>query len=141
MSYHKWHYNNVYLKSEHWKKLRQACFDRDGHKCLDCGTTENLRAHHVQYRDSPYQTKLCDVETLCDKCHERAHQIKRFNGEVVSIKQMPHCLKPVFASRPEWEKKQERKAVRKRKQKWDRQKLYFDTIRANGTQFRPRARY
>lgn len=94
----------VYLASQHWQRIRSAAIARDGGKCVDCGSNQGLQVHHWQYRDSPYQTQLRDVYTVCRSCHEKTHDIKRnASGRVVSVKQMPSYLKPVFAdtNRPE----------------------------------------
>lgn len=90
----------VYLASQHWQRIRLAAMDRDKHKCVDCGVSEGLQVHHWQYRESPYQTKLQDVYTVCQACHEKAHDIKRDeSGRVVSLAQMPSYLKPKLADR------------------------------------------
>ena len=54
------------------KKLRaQACFKRDGHKCLRCGATSGLSPSHIypQGRYPRMKWELDNVKTLCWACH------------------------------------------------------------------------
>ena len=54
------------------KRLRaQACFTRDGHKCLKCGTTGGLSPSHIypQGRYSKMKWEIDNVKTLCWACH------------------------------------------------------------------------
>jgi len=49
--------------------------ERDGHRCVDCGTAGN-HAHHVK-RKSAYPDLADDVGngvTLCGKCHAARHK-------------------------------------------------------------------
>lgn len=51
---------------------------RDG-KCLDCGSVENLHAHHVLPKSTHPELKL-DVSngrTLCYGCHKKWHEANR----------------------------------------------------------------
>lgn len=54
------------------KRLRQAfregVFERDGHRCVFCGSTENLDAHHITDRHSMPNDgyALSNGITLCD---------------------------------------------------------------------------
>jgi 5-methylcytosine-specific restriction endonuclease McrA len=62
----------LYLRSPEWQEKRQAVFERDGHKCRACSSTENLHAHHVTY-DRKYNESLYDLVTLCATCHDFVH--------------------------------------------------------------------
>jgi len=73
----KWRRN--YQKSEAFKEkrrlrdfarysLREQILARDNHKCVICGSSENLELHHKNYsRD------LKDVITICKGCHNKEH--------------------------------------------------------------------
>jgi len=43
---------------------------RDGYKCVRCGSTEKLAAHHKMGTKSH---RIEDLETLCQKCHHAEH--------------------------------------------------------------------
>jgi len=62
-----------YLKTDHWKQFRASAHERDGGKCVKCGSTDRVQVHHHNYR-FPFETcTLEDVETLCLECHRREH--------------------------------------------------------------------
>lgn len=60
-----------------WQKMRLDVFSRDGFKCRHCGASETtLHAHHRFYisgRD-PWEYDPESIITLCEKCHEDAHE-------------------------------------------------------------------
>jgi hypothetical protein len=78
---------SVRLMREH-RKWMDAVKARDG-KCLRCGSTENLEAHHIvelaellkrhgvttreQARETPELWDLDNGETLCRRCHYAHH--------------------------------------------------------------------
>jgi 5-methylcytosine-specific restriction endonuclease McrA len=65
--------NRPYSVSEtELKRLRaQACFKRDGGRCLKCGATGGLSPSHIypQGRYSRMKWELDNVKTLCWACH------------------------------------------------------------------------
>lgn len=63
-----------YLESSHWKKLRLEAFKRDGYKCVKCGSPWSLRGHHKRYRKDIRSCTVSDIETLCNRCHEKHHK-------------------------------------------------------------------
>lgn len=84
-----------YLRSDHWDKLRTCVLDRDGHRCVRCGSSRRLQAHHKFYRDDWEEAQPSDLETLCKACHEKEHPDKR--GEVVVTIEVRQTV-----SRPVW---------------------------------------
>ena len=60
-----------FLKTEEWKQIAQMVKERDGHKCVICGSTENLNAHHIGYEGDCLDEN--DIVTLCNRCHECLH--------------------------------------------------------------------
>jgi len=58
--------------SKAWVK---AVKDRDGWKCVECGATDSLHAHHIKrWRDHPaLRYDVDNGKTLCHPCHEEAH--------------------------------------------------------------------
>lgn len=76
-------YRFGFLKSDWWKNLRLACLARDDAKCRVCGKRDMSNdAHHVRYRETWRETKLCDLRTLCRDCHEKAHSMIREYGKL-----------------------------------------------------------
>ena len=52
--------------------------ERDGHRCVRCDSTKDLRVHHrVRVADGG-PNALWNLVTLCDPCHlaERARQVE-----------------------------------------------------------------
>ena len=60
-----------FLNTEEWKQIAQMVKERDGHKCVICGSTENLNAHHIGYDGDRMNEN--DIVTLCNRCHECLH--------------------------------------------------------------------
>lgn len=57
------------------KAWSAAVRQRDGHKCVECGATGKLHAHHIKpWKDN--EALRFDVQngaTLCPPCHQKAH--------------------------------------------------------------------
>lgn len=54
-----------------YKRWRNSVFERDGHKCVLCESTENLQADHI-LPFATHEDKRLDVSngrTLCKTCH------------------------------------------------------------------------
>ena len=49
-----------------WHKLTKSVRARDGHRCLECGATEELVVHHLQ---AGAYTDPGNMVTLCRQCH------------------------------------------------------------------------
>ena len=60
-----------FLKTDEWKQIAQMVKERDGYKCVICGSTENLNAHHIGYDGDCLNEN--DIVTLCNRCHECLH--------------------------------------------------------------------
>ena len=63
-----------YTSNNHkWRKVRLLVLERDGWKCVKCGSTENLEVDHkVEPRDGGAAfPPLSGLWTLCKKCHSR----------------------------------------------------------------------
>lgn len=82
-----------YLKSWHWKDLRQRVLARDNHRCVQCGATRELQAHHTFYRQDWYDAKITDLITLCRPCHRQTHGMKPKRLKPVKQRQ-PRQIKP-----------------------------------------------
>lgn len=87
----------------------QSVKKRDGYKCVACGSTESLEAHHIieKYRNSNLEKRLDNGITLCRKCHRAIHK-GSFNPKgsklqplEVSFKQVQNSIKSHAESKGE----------------------------------------
>lgn len=68
--------HDAYLKTPEWRNLRALVLKRDGGKCQGCLVANATQVHHLHYRR--WKRELaCDLVSLCDRCHERAHEEPR----------------------------------------------------------------
>ena len=74
-----------FLNSGEWKEVAEMVKERDNHKCVICGSTENLNAHHLRYRADRLDED--DIITVCNNCHQCLHnavdEIKKTAGHGV----------------------------------------------------------
>lgn len=70
------------LQDERWKEKRRKIISRDSCRCTWCGSDSNLQVHHKYYEKfpnndfvDPWDYPDESLVTLCEKCHERAHEI------------------------------------------------------------------
>lgn len=49
---------------------RRNCYERDGWKCVKCGSTENLTLDHVIPRVLGGKDWLKNLQTLCKPCNQ-----------------------------------------------------------------------
>lgn len=49
--------------------LRQAIHQRDGWRCLHCGTTERLELDHIRPWSKGGKTEIGNLQTLCRSCN------------------------------------------------------------------------
>lgn len=61
-----------------------AVKERDGWKCVECGSTDNLETHHIKrWVDHPeLRFDLDNGVTLCNSCHKREHRSKSWRKYV-----------------------------------------------------------
>ena len=67
------------LRDHRWWILRNCVIARDGNRCAECGSMDNLQVHHLRYLRGrkAWQYRLVDLMTLCRSCHARAHGRER----------------------------------------------------------------
>jgi 5-methylcytosine-specific restriction endonuclease McrA len=79
------HHNPEYgelLQRSEWSQKREVVLKRDGHRCLNCGSENNLQVHHRQYHrhvrtgsyKKPWDYKDQYLITLCFDCHKVGHK-------------------------------------------------------------------
>lgn len=64
------------LRDPRWQKLRLQILERDGWRCLRCGTGEKtLNVHHKHYQAGlePWEYPAASLETICEDCHAAEH--------------------------------------------------------------------
>lgn len=68
-------------KKEIRNRFREAVFFRDRHKCVVCGASGNLDAHHITDRNEiPNGGYVAENGiSLCPKCHDLAEDFHRGN--------------------------------------------------------------
>ena len=64
-----------------YREWRKSILERDGHKCIVCGNTEHLHAHHIISfsRYPEFRFSLGNGITLCEDCHSKAHNGNQFS--------------------------------------------------------------
>lgn len=75
-------YRNVYLKSDHWKSLRDEKLTINP-RCEKCKISVCLDVHHINYRGL-YDVRMEDLQTLCRICHNQEHEEKDKRPKYVS---------------------------------------------------------
>jgi hypothetical protein len=64
-----------YLRSDHWKGLRQKK-RKNGARCGICAATENIDTHHLLYKNL-FDVETSDLRLLCRRCHFLTHDLMR----------------------------------------------------------------
>lgn len=57
-------------------KLKTSIKNRDEHHCQNCGTTENLRIHHIDYIKDNLDE--CNLITVCNSCNVKANFMRPY---------------------------------------------------------------
>ncbi|MHB8485804.1 MAG: HNH endonuclease [Candidatus Acidiferrales bacterium] len=61
------------LDRQAYDELRKQVLERDGWRCQNCGSSENLQVHHIQSRGRLGADTLANLITLCACCHRDVH--------------------------------------------------------------------
>ena len=66
------------FKDPRWQKTRLEVLNRDQWRCRACGKGDKtLNVHHLFYSpdliDTPWECPNTHLMTLCDECHQDAH--------------------------------------------------------------------
>lgn len=71
-------FHKKYIRTPEFQEVRDAVFERDGHRCVLCGRTENLVCHHTSYKHlgQHNQAEIDDCVTLCQLDHVNHHRGK-----------------------------------------------------------------
>lgn len=65
-----------------YREWRTKVFQRDGYRCVVCGTNHNLQAHHIEHwkENKVLRYEVENGITLCRKCHLKEHGGSWRNG-------------------------------------------------------------
>lgn len=83
-------YGELLFRRE-WKEKRKHIMERDGNRCVICGSTEDLQIHHRQYRFNevtnrkvmPWDYPDKCLITLCKSCHEKGHRLHEIPTKII----------------------------------------------------------
>ena len=64
----------VKLRPEEYIELRERVFERDGYRCVRCGSPGPLQAHHLQFRSQQGGDIEDNLITLDSLCHDKLHR-------------------------------------------------------------------
>ena len=67
-------------------KIRPVIFKRDNHRCVKCGSTENITIHHKLRKGKGGDDSEKNLMTLCYKCHAEEHK-----NEPIYNAMIKHC--------------------------------------------------
>jgi hypothetical protein len=71
---------DLYLKTEHWKIVREMALEHFERRCGVCNSSENLHVHHRTYERRGKEDPR-DVIVLCRACHRIFHDNGRLAKE------------------------------------------------------------
>ena len=57
--------------------VRTRVLERDGWRCQECGSTQNLQVHHMRRRSQLGGDVMHNLITLCRGCHSKCHEGRR----------------------------------------------------------------
>ena len=74
----KWKNGPVVRSGSSQQRFRKLVLERDGNSCRQCGSSENLQAHHVRpLKEAPeLRWNVDNGMTLCQSCHLVLHEMK-----------------------------------------------------------------
>jgi 5-methylcytosine-specific restriction endonuclease McrA len=81
----------LHLKDLRWKFKRKIILERDGRKCIKCGSSKILQVHHTYYysqKTEPWKYPDDSLITLCKVCHQEYHKNNK-----VEYRDRPEVLK------------------------------------------------
>jgi 5-methylcytosine-specific restriction endonuclease McrA len=61
------------LNPEAYKALREQVLQRDGWRCQNCSSSNDLQVHHIKPRGRLGHDESSNLITLCAACHGQQH--------------------------------------------------------------------
>ena len=70
----------IKLARQEYTSIRNQVLKRDGWRCQECGSANNLQVHHLKSRSRLGSHTMTNLITLCAPCHGKRHrrQFARF---------------------------------------------------------------
>lgn len=65
------------LAKEEYEIIRKGVLERDGWRCQECGSMENLHIHHMKPRSQLGSDTMDNLMTLCANCHAKCNAWSR----------------------------------------------------------------
>ena len=62
------------LDANSYRELLRQVLERDGWRCLACGSMQRSQVHHLKLRSQAGSDVEQNLITLCADCHARMHQ-------------------------------------------------------------------
>ena len=66
-------YREVYLKSAHWRRVREIALGDFEYRCAICYSPKDLDVHHRTYERLGNE-RVSDLTVLCRSCHSLFHE-------------------------------------------------------------------
>lgn len=57
-----------------WSAVSKSTIERAGNKCVDCGGTKKLQAHHIIPLSKGGTNTNFNLIALCEACHAKRHR-------------------------------------------------------------------
>lgn len=75
---------NAVYHTEEYKKMRKAVIERDGGRCVKCGSAKNIQIDHVKAKSTNLDLifEMANLRCLCKRCHSKEQTsiaYRRFN--------------------------------------------------------------
>jgi hypothetical protein len=67
----KWREGHPELSNEPWRDLREMVFQRDGYRCVECGSTTDIECDHIESVRGGGMPRMDNLQTLCCRCNRR----------------------------------------------------------------------
>ena len=61
------------LDSTSYRDLHRQVLERDGWRCQNCASMQNLQVHHLTFRSQSGGDEEQNLITLCAACHAQTH--------------------------------------------------------------------
>jgi 5-methylcytosine-specific restriction endonuclease McrA len=68
------------LDPKSYRKLPRQILERDGWRCQNCGSMQNLQVHHQEFRSHSGNDEEQNLITLCAGCHAQVHRNSLTSG-------------------------------------------------------------